>query len=230
MSRWHSNVQWHHVAFQNFKCPVATGVNRWRLVAVRSHFGLRLDGRNNPARASNRPGRRIKQATSRDSATRLNIRGLATKLQEKNSYKNEPLPAGREGGASYRGGECVARYNANHPWDQIYAELIISFLCKSLTKNVINSYIKCNLFTLAVATYHTHIVLYAITLQPIGSISPCRYLRLGKRESCIIQQAYIHINYTNDALAGSATTQDGMADGGHTPYIHFWIHLSSSYI
>jgi hypothetical protein len=29
-------------------------------VAVRSHFGLRLDGRNNPARASNRPGRRIK--------------------------------------------------------------------------------------------------------------------------------------------------------------------------
>ena len=29
------------------------------LVAVRSHFGLRLDGRNNPARASNRPGRRI---------------------------------------------------------------------------------------------------------------------------------------------------------------------------
>jgi hypothetical protein len=28
-------------------------------VAVRSHFGLRLDGRNNPARASNRPGRRI---------------------------------------------------------------------------------------------------------------------------------------------------------------------------
>ena len=72
MSRWHSNVQWHHVAF---KCPVAsrgiqmssgarwqqvsTGVARLHLVAVRSHFGLRLDGRNNPARASNRPGRRI---------------------------------------------------------------------------------------------------------------------------------------------------------------------------
>ena len=75
-----ANVQWHHVAS---KCPVApvtpshaqsrpvtpsgnrcqqvsTGVNRWHLVAVRSHFGLRLDGRNNPARASNRPGRRIK--------------------------------------------------------------------------------------------------------------------------------------------------------------------------
>jgi hypothetical protein len=38
---------------------VATGGNRWHLVAVRSHFGLRLDGRNNPARAYNRPGRRI---------------------------------------------------------------------------------------------------------------------------------------------------------------------------
>ena len=44
MSSWHSYVQW----------------RQSRLVAVRSHFGLRLDGRNNPARASNRPGRRIK--------------------------------------------------------------------------------------------------------------------------------------------------------------------------
>jgi hypothetical protein len=38
---------------------VSTGGARLHLVAVRSHFGLRLDGRNNPARASNRPGRRI---------------------------------------------------------------------------------------------------------------------------------------------------------------------------
>ena len=46
-----SHTQWQQVA---------TGVARLHLVAVRSHFGLRLDGRNNPARASNRPGRRIK--------------------------------------------------------------------------------------------------------------------------------------------------------------------------
>jgi hypothetical protein len=39
---------------------VSTGVNRCLLVAVRSHFGLRLGGRNNPDRASNRIlGRRI---------------------------------------------------------------------------------------------------------------------------------------------------------------------------
>ena len=67
-----SGITWHSHVQLAFKCPVApvtssgnrwqqvaTGVNRWHLVAVRSHFGLRLDGRNNPARASNRPGRRI---------------------------------------------------------------------------------------------------------------------------------------------------------------------------
>ena len=53
MSSWHSNVQWRQSR------PVAPGGARLHLVAVRSHFGLRLDGRNNPARASNRPGRRI---------------------------------------------------------------------------------------------------------------------------------------------------------------------------
>ena len=48
---WHAcGAQWQQVA---------TSGNKWRLVAVRSHFGLRLDGRNNPARASNRPGRRL---------------------------------------------------------------------------------------------------------------------------------------------------------------------------
>ena len=48
-----SGNRWHHVA------PVTPSHAQSRLVAVRSHFGLRLDGRINPARASNRPGRRI---------------------------------------------------------------------------------------------------------------------------------------------------------------------------
>jgi hypothetical protein len=50
-----SNVQWQQVA------PVTSSGNRCLLVAVRSHFGLRLDGRINPDRASNRIlGRRIR--------------------------------------------------------------------------------------------------------------------------------------------------------------------------
>ena len=55
---WHSvtssHVQWQQVA------PVTSSGNRCLLVVVRSHFGLRLGGRNNPDRASNRIlGRRI---------------------------------------------------------------------------------------------------------------------------------------------------------------------------
>jgi hypothetical protein len=51
-SSWNSDVQWRQSR------PVATGV--CLLVAVRSHFGLCLGGRNNPDRASNRIlGRRI---------------------------------------------------------------------------------------------------------------------------------------------------------------------------
>jgi hypothetical protein len=65
---WHSNVQWHHVApvtpSHAQSCPVTPSGARLHLVAVRSHFGLRLDGRINPARASNRPGRRINHITN----------------------------------------------------------------------------------------------------------------------------------------------------------------------
>ena len=71
MSSWHSHVQSRLVTTSRAQSrpvtpshtqwqQVSTGVNRWHLVAVRSHSGLRLDGRINPARASNRPGRRIK--------------------------------------------------------------------------------------------------------------------------------------------------------------------------
>ena len=50
-------VQWQHVAclWRAQWQQVATSGNKWRLVAVRSHFGLRLGGRINPGRAySNR--------------------------------------------------------------------------------------------------------------------------------------------------------------------------------
>ena len=54
-NKWNSNVQWRQSR------PVAIGVNRCLLVAVRTHFGLRLESRNNPDRASNRIlGRRIR--------------------------------------------------------------------------------------------------------------------------------------------------------------------------
>jgi len=58
MSSWHSNVQCHHVApvtpSHAQSRPVTPSGARLHLVAVRSHFGLRLGGRINPARASNR--------------------------------------------------------------------------------------------------------------------------------------------------------------------------------
>ena len=75
MSRWHSNVQWQQVAtggnmWQQVASshvhsrPVTSSGNRCLLVAVRSHFGLRLGGQNNPDRASNQIlGRRICLAT-----------------------------------------------------------------------------------------------------------------------------------------------------------------------
>jgi hypothetical protein len=58
-NRWQqvasSHVQWHPVTFE------WSSGNKCLLVEVRSHFGLRLGGRNNPHRASNRIlGRRIK--------------------------------------------------------------------------------------------------------------------------------------------------------------------------
>ena len=56
-------IQWQQVASSGNKWhPVTSSGNRCLLVAVRSHFGLRLGGRNNPDRASNNRilGRRIK--------------------------------------------------------------------------------------------------------------------------------------------------------------------------
>jgi hypothetical protein len=57
-----SGNKWHPVTSSGNKWrPVTSSGNRCLLVAVRSHFGLRLGGRNNPDRASNRIlGRRIK--------------------------------------------------------------------------------------------------------------------------------------------------------------------------
>ena len=37
MSSWHSNVQWHHVAFKCPVAPVTSSGARLHLVAVRSH-------------------------------------------------------------------------------------------------------------------------------------------------------------------------------------------------